>query len=175
MNEISSIFIDNGSSKSVYDIKDALVRSYALSSGDLSIGINDGTRSLDLVVKDGVAGSVPLSVLGGGTAVTLYDEIAGQAVRASDLSIMKLTRETYDYLSSHGQLLSDGLYIVDCKVPDDLSDFANSPGYITLSDLPSLSAYKTYDETVGSLSNGGYVTDSDLTAYYKKTETSSSQ
>ena len=169
MSEISAIFLKAGSSESLHEIKDALVRSYALSAQDLSFGIGPGGDTIDLSAKGSLVGSVDLSGIGGGTAITLYDEIVGEVVQATELSIMKLTRETYDQISAAGQLLSDCLYIVDCEVPSDLSSFTNSPGYI--SSVPD--SYKTYDDTKASLSTDGYVTEDDLTAFYLKSETSS--
>ena len=110
MNEISSIFIDNGTSKSVYDIKDALVRSYALSSGDLSIGINDETSSLVLVVKDGVAGSVPVSSIG--NKIWVYDAISGTGGQ-TDLSVVKLSAEDYYQMVVRDNVVSNVLYVID--------------------------------------------------------------
>lgn len=55
-------------------------------------------------------------------------------------------------------------------IPTDLSSFTNSPGYLT--EVPE--TYKTYSETVGSLSNDGYLTShQSLSDYWKKSETSS--
>ena len=74
---------------------------------------------------------------------------------------------------STSQLTNDSGFIVlsDVQIPTDLSSFTNSPGY--LSSVPD--TYKTYSETKTSLSSDGYSTDADLTAFYTKSDTSSSQ
>ena len=142
MDRISAIFIGTGESGSWYEIRDAAARgdvsslsSQAILSSQLSFGISPSGTSIDLSAKGSLVGSVQLSDLGSGTTVTLYDELNGQVAEPKDLSILKLTRETYDDLSSQGQLLSDCLYIIDCEVPTDLGEFTNSPGYLKAQNL----------------------------------------
>ena len=74
---------------------------------------------------------------------------------------------------STSQLVNDSGFIVlsDVNIPTDLSSFSNSVGY--LSSVPT--AFKTYDDTISSLSANGYATGNDLTAFYPKTSTSSDQ
>lgn len=151
MEQISALFVKSGGTGSWYEIKDAAARndvsslsSQVILSTQLSFGLVPSGTSIDLSAKGGLVGSVQLSDLELGTTVTLYDEINDQTVEPKDLSILKLTRQTYDDLSSQGKLLSNYLYIVDCEVPTDLGEFTNSPGYLR---IQNLSGYYPKTET----------------------------
>ena len=118
MNEISAIFLKSGTSEGEYVVKDALVRSYALSSQDLSFGIPVSGDTLNLSAKGVLVGSVPLSDLGaGGARVWIEDRISG-IQGFSDLSVIKLSSTEYSQLVVSGDILSNCLYVVHSDYVD---------------------------------------------------------
>ena len=134
MNEISAIYLKAGTSGNEYVVKDALVRAYALSSQDLSLGIEEAGKTLDLSAKGALVGSVPLSDFG--SQVWIEDRISGIS-GFSDLSVVKLSSSEYAQLVISGDILSNCIYIVNgdyvdaygqqikhVAPPTDLSDAA---------------------------------------------------
>ena len=137
-------------------------------------------RKAEISTVQTVSAAIPLSVsqltndLGYLTAVPntykTYSDIRSSLSTDGYATSKDLTAYYKKTETSSSSQISSAIGQVSSAIPLSVSQLTNDSGYIT--SVPS--TYKTYSDTRSSLSTDGYSISSDLSAFYKKTETSSS-